>query len=321
MKQFAIQISPEAKSAYFAEYQAVAQQELLQSLHGVAIASKGLELLKIGSLEFFVLELPEDALPLVANLSFVLGVFEYHEEGLIPLDLAPTFLLHDDFVFGSKFKGKTNERLTQMLINVGLSYLDSDVKDVRLLDPMCGRATTLLWAMRYGISAVGIEQDSKALGDIQRNVKKWCKVHRQKHKFDEGYVSRANKKKTGPYVQFSVDDHSMKVITGDARVADTLLGKQRFNLIVSDLPYGVQHFTTEKTRNPNAVLESCLPVWKSVLAKDGVMVLAYNRYLPKRETFTKLAEEAGLNVVPFEVPHRMSESIVRDLIVLTHGDG
>lgn len=311
MNKIAIQISPEAKAAYFADYLSVARSELIEVLGEISPAHR-----KIGPLEFFELEPGNHDLAKILRLSFAQGLYAIEDELLRPLDATPDFRLHADFVFGSKFRGKTNERLTQMLINVGLAAVGANAPDdVKLLDPMCGRATTLLWAMRYGITARGIEQDPGALADIHRHLKKWCKLHRQKHKLSQGFVGPANKQGLGKFLEFSAAESTMKVITGDARTANQLLNNEKFDLIISDLPYGVQHFTTGKTRNPLTVIEQCIEAWKNSLKKSGAIVLAYNRNNPRRNILIDVFAKSGLEARPFSAEHRMSESIVRDVVI------
>ncbi len=312
MKSLALLISPRAKSAFFNDYIDVAKAELAWLIGTQTITYK-----KIAQMDFLEIEAPGELLPGLVSLSFVYGIFEHQNDRLVPLPIEASFQLHEDFVFGAKFSGKTNEMLTQMLINVGLHCIDyRSISDVKLLDPMCGRATTLLWAMRYGMKSKGIEQEGKALAAIRQNVKKWCKVHRQKHQFKEGFAGKANARDKGKFIDFEANTVSMRIIAGDSTEACSLLKSEKFHLLVSDLPYGVQHFTTSKTRNPLAVLKACAHDWSESLKPDGVMVLAFNRYIPKREELIAAFTEHRMEALEFSAPHRMSESIVRDVVVL-----
>lgn len=320
MKTLAILISPQAKSAYFKAYIEVALQELSQVL-GITDT----EHRAIAAMDFFIIHNPTDfqacELSQLLRLSFTQGLFEIDGDKFIPINQQANFLLHDDFVLGSKYRGKTNEHLTQMLINVGLASIDTkNEKNIKLLDPMCGRGTTLLWAMRYGLDAKGIEQDATVLGDVRQSLKKWSKLHRQKHKINEGFIGKNNKKDLGKFLAFNAEEKSMKLIIGDSRDADTILKGERFHLMVSDLPYGIQHFTTNNTRNPIAVLEECLPAWKNALKPGGAIVLAFNSYIPKRDTLIASFEAAGFTAQKFSAPHRMSESIVRDIVIFKLAD-
>ena len=310
MRKVALQISPEAKAAYFADYIQVVEQEL-----NSVLSKQPLNYLKKGALEFFELELTDEEIEQALQLSFTQGIYHIEGELLRPLDITTTFPLHDDFIFGSKFKGKTNERLTQMLVNVGLASITTNPQQgISLLDPMCGRATTLLWAMQYGMKARGIERDPQALDDINRNLKKWTKIHRQKHKMADGFIGGA--KKNGKFLEFSAVDTSMRVAIGDAREADQIYKKEKFDLIVSDLPYGVQHTTNDNTRNPLTIIEASIPAWKNCLKKNGAIVLAFNSNNPKRHSLIDVFSRSGFIATDFAVPHRMSESIIRDVVVL-----
>lgn len=317
MNKLALLISPQARSAYFADYLDVARSEFRQ-----LFGERELSYRDIGSLEFFELEADESEHQALLRLSFVQGIFEIAGELLQPLAKRAEYRLHPDFVFGSKFKGKTNEHLTQMLINVGLAELGIDPAEptgVKLLDPMCGRATTLLWAMRYGLNSKGLEQDSKALDDIQRNLKKWSKIHRQKHKLTQGSIANSTSQKrkaAHKFLDFSTEQTNLRVINGDARDADQLLKKDKFDLLVCDLPYGVQHFTTEKTRNPLDVIRQCAPAWRHCLKQQSALVLAFNSNNPKRAAMIETFEEHGYRATDFSAAHRMSESIVRDVLIL-----
>ncbi len=312
MLDLAILISPLAKGAFFDNYISVCHAEI-EGLQTVQLIDDR----TIGNMVFLNVKADRASLIKIARLSFVHGIFEKSESSLKPLDILTDFKLHEDFVFGSKFKGKTNELLTQLLINVGLKQLpDKEPSQLKLLDPMCGRATTLLWAMRYGINAKGIEQDAKAIEDIRRNTKKWCKIHRQKHQLNEGFIEKSNKKNIGKFLQFSANDVSMKVIIGDTVDTEKLLNKEKFHLIISDLPYGIQHSTTD-TRNIMETLESCANAWVNSLKPEGVIALSFNSNNPKRGKVIDIFRQLGLNPIEFSIPHRMSESIVRDVVIFS----
>ena len=308
----ALLVSPAARSAYYAEYLAIAGAELDWVVGPESVAHK-----RVGGMDFLELQALDSQLETLASLSFVHGLFVRREGLLRPLAIEPDYRLHEDFVTGTKYRGKTNETLTQLLINIGLAGLDlPDRSRIKLLDPMCGRGTTLLWAMRYGIAARGIEQDPRALADVRQSIKKWCKLHRQKHRFNQGSVGKANKQGVGRFIEFTAGETSMRLITGDSANAHQLLNGETFHLLVSDLPYGVQYLGREKARNPLATIEACSQAWVDSLKAGGVMVLSFNAYLPKREQLVDLFRDRGLEALEFAAPHRMSESILRDILVL-----
>jgi len=306
----AIQISPHAKSAYFHAYQQVVMTELSLLLPNISP-----ELNRVGGLDFVHLSVPESILPALLRLSFVQGVYERIDGLLRPIPLASGFDLHDDFVFGSKFKGNTNEYLTQLLMNVALHFFGGEKENIRILDPMCGRGTTLLWALRYGLDGYGIEIDAKALEDIRRNLKKWTKIHRQKHKIKEGFVGKSNRQGRGKFLSFTAEEKTMKVVIGDSCQSHKLHKSASFDMIICDVPYGVQHRSGKGTRNILSTIIGSLDAWQKSLRSDGGVVISFNSNLPKRKALQEAFLEKGWNVVDFAIPHRMSESIVRDVMV------
>lgn len=304
-----ILISPEAKAAYFADYRQVAEAEL-----NYLFPSQDWRPLAIGPFDFFVGEIAAAELGPLLQLSFVQGVFQQTEQGLQPLAERADWQLHDDFVFGSKFKGKTNERLTQLLINLALATRQTPAAPrLKLLDPLAGRATTLLWAMRYGIDSFGIEQDEKAFADVQQIIKKWCKLRRQKHRLATSKMGHLSKKNQQPLLTFSTAAAECRFIIGDTRNAAELVSS-KVDLLVADLPYGIQHSTADGRRNPLALLTESLPSWLTTLKKGGALALAFNNYLPARKQLVALLQDS-FELIDVALAHRMSESIVRDIIV------
>ncbi len=318
--KYALLISPVAKSAYFADYLSVAKAELKFALNIEKCTSD-----KFGGMEFLVVAAERNDDAFIRNalsLSFVMGIFEKSSSSLIPIDIKPEYRLHEDFVFGNKYKGKTNEYLTQLLLNLALAAADEKkLEKIKILDPMCGRGTTLMWSLRYGLECKGIEREPGALVDLRAHLKKWCKLHRQKHILKEGFVNKANKKQSGKFVEFTVIDKKAnseqraQVICGDARHAPDLLKSEKFQIIASDLPYGVQHTTQDGKRNPIETLSECAFSWRQCLKPGGVIALSFNKYIPKREAIIEAFTGAGLELMRFEAPHRMSESIVRDIVI------
>lgn len=305
MPRYAILISPRAEAAYFAQALDVARAEL-SGVAGIGpITPK-----RFGDLHFLIVESerPKELL----RLSFAQGLFSVEPDGFAPVDLTADFALHPDFVWGEKYRGKTNETLTQLLINLCLQHIETH-SNLRLLDPMCGRATSLLWAMRYGIDAVGVEQDVSVLPEIQRGLKKWTKLHRQKHKLSEGWVQKANKKNIGKFLQFDTKT-ALRVILGDTRDTFDLTRRKPFDLLVTDVPYGVQHMGGKNTRSPLDTLKTAAPVWTQCLKPGGVMAIAFNANIPKRADL--IAVFKGLEVIETDLSHRMSESILRDVLLL-----
>ena len=62
-----------------------------------------------------------------------------------------------------------------------------------------------------------------------------------------------------------------KIFAADTRAADKLIKKKSIDMIVGDLPYGIQHTSkkgsgkNEKTRNAEALFSEALPSWLKTL--------------------------------------------------------
>lgn len=312
MPDYALLISPAARGAYFGETKSVALAEIA-GVRAVEIGAFEMH----GGMDFLRITCAEALTREVMRLSFVQGLFLVDPQGWHPVEGSKGFGLHEDFVSGEKYRGKTNETLTQLLVNLALQEVETGHTDLRLLDPMCGRGTSLFWAMRYGMSATGVERDLAALNEIRRGLKKWTKLHRQKHKLAEGWVQKANKKGTGKFLDFKSEGQTARVVIGDTADARALVGRAPFDLLVTDIPYGVQHMGgPDGARSPLAVIQKAAQGWADCLAPGGVMAIAYNCNIPKRADMIAAFEGLDLEVVERNVAHRMSESILRDVLVL-----
>ncbi|MBN2723262.1 MAG: hypothetical protein JXR95_04230 [Deltaproteobacteria bacterium] len=305
-------ISPFSKTAYYDDYLNVSRLELLEYF-----PESSFELNHFGGMDFIETELPGDVLPQLANLSTIQGIFEDNgDSGLVPLDAVPTFKLPESIVFGSKYQGKTNETVSQMALNLAVLYCKTNREKKSLMDPLAGRGTSLLWALRYGINSVGIEIDPKALDGLHNHVKKQTKLHHIKHQHSYGSVGKSRKDGVGKFTQYRFDETTLKLITGDSRSTPELVAKQQFDMIVTDLPYGIQ-FKPEGGYKIVELVNQCAQGWINSLRPGGSMVIVFNSFQPRRKELSDIFQRPDCIVHPFKAPHRMSESIIRDFLVVT----
>ena len=308
---YSLLITPLSQSAFFKESAEIAAAEV------EFITGTKPERRKVGTLEF--LDVDYEGTPqALSRLSTIAGIFSRTETGLIPLDITPEFDLPRELVFGAKYPGKTNEVLTQLALNIASKLSCTTTgQQATLLDPMAGRGTTLLWAARYGFEADGIEADSKALVDFQREAKKCTKLQRIKHKEDGGQLPHLKKADDGRFSSFDFKTGKIRLIHGDSRDLHRFVGqKKRYSMVVSDLPYGVQHFAG-KDRSPLNTLKDAASTWSKALKRGGAMVLIYNAFLPKRDEIIEVFEAHNLKLHDESFSHRVSESIKRELVIFT----
>ncbi len=126
-------------------------------------------------------------------------------------------------------------KLTRVMINlIGLK------KGETVCDPFCGTGTTLLEAESMGIRAIGLDFDKKMYNISKENLKA------------NGYKSKVFKSDFQELVNIS----------------------EKFDGIVTDLPYGIASKTSE---NPEEILKKFFPI----LPKRKKMAIMYKKELDK----------------------------------------
>lgn len=277
----------------------------------------------------FEADADESLLGLVAAQSARLGLYEEVSGLLRPIELPSVDLLDEDLVTIPKYPGKTNEQLTRLLLNVTLSQVTLPPGQRTILDPLCGRATTLLQAWRLGHDAAGVEADEKAVEAFAAYLKTYLRRKRLKHSADMTPVRREGKSLGKRFdAEVSVDGRnlSLGIFTGDTRQSAKLWGKRRFDAIVTDAPYGIVHGSvsdvrggTRRDRSASGLLADAIPVWAGQLRAGGALGMSWNTLGTPRERVAEMLGAAGMTVRD-EGPwrrfsHRVDSSVHRDVIV------
>ncbi len=97
--------------------------------------------------------------------------------------------------------------------------------------------------------------------------------------------------------------------------------KQCCHLIVSDLPYGVQHAPGGGRKAPSLedMLYEALPVWTDLLHTGGAMALSFNVNTLRPEMVRGMMAEVGLDVMDGPawngLEHWVEQAITRDVAV------
>ncbi len=272
------------------------------------------------------------ALRRIARQSTFLALFEEDAGGLLrPIEVPRVDVFDDDLVTIPKYPGKTNEQFTRLLLNVTLAAVRRPLgRGATVLDPLCGRGTTLTTAWTFGLDAAGVEVDAKAVEQFSAFLKTYLRRKRIKHHADMVPVRREGKslgRKFEATVHLPERDLTMGVFTGDTRSSGRLWGKRTFDAVVTDAPYGVVHgsrsdvvnTTGKRDRSPAGLLKGGLPVWAAQLKPGGALGLSWNTYGLAREDLVAMATDAGLDVLddgPWrEFSHRVDSAIHRDVLV------
>lgn len=278
---------------------------------------------------------------ILCDLSFLYAIFEIID-GSGENTMKPVRKTRVDFVDDSisqilKYTGKTNEIFTRMMINLAVYSLDEipASRPVRLIDPIAGKGTTLYEGLIKGYNVAGIEIGDTVVNEAFHFIKRFFETEKYKFEHDSLRISGPGKSFTALRHTFTVaptkedfkakNYRTLELTSGNSIYAKNFYKKNYFDVLVGDLPYGVQHgnVTNEKqtslTRNPSELLDACLPSWSELLRTGGVMALAWNANVLDRYRMEKIFASHGLTVLHDGVytnfEHRVDQAILRDVII------
>ena len=323
---------PHANARYRNEMLKLAEAELAVMLSCVApeVQFAPEEVMGMATLELTSEEpLSERCMTVIQGHSLMYGLFERREDGaLIPVVGREKAYLGDDLPGILKYKGKTNEMFTQMLMNVAL-YSGTHWKQratVKLLDPMCGRGTTLFVGANRKWDCTGSDVDKADLKEAELFLKRYMEYHRFKHNMERGSLTIRGSKAAG-MVQFTFadtpenfkqkDTASLCLANVDAAQVRDAFGSKKFHMVVCDLPYGVQH--ASHGGSLEKLLESVLPAWRDVLMPGGTVAVSFNAQTLKPAKVRELMEQAGMEPLsegPYaQFSHWVEQAVTRDIVV------
>lgn len=333
---YQIAVKPSYNIAYYDRYLEMCQIELRVVLTARGVAIKKVSLLNQNKGEMIVLEtetpLKDKVLKVLAELSFFYMLFEEMEGGVLkPLitPFEPQF--PDDLSIRMKYNGKTNATLTRTMLN--LAYAVSDFKDeahIKVLDPLCGRGTTLFEAMISGFDAYGVDRDQNGVAELGTYITRYVKEARLKHTNKRGKLITEGKHIGDTFeLQYAKEKQDfksgnlreLKVVKADTTNFVGAFRQKYIHVLVADFPYNVQH---SAKGNPDAnglawLLEKGLEAWYPFLKKGAGVAISWNLFTDKRESFEKILEAAGFEVMNDQgmnnLSHRVAQAINRDIII------
>ena len=285
---------------------------------------------------------------LLAELSCTFTLFEQRDDGsLLPLDDAPTTLFDDDLLTTLRYSGKTNDQFTKLLLNLALAATDGGIDALvgggippdeehrfRVFDPVCGRGTTLNQAAMQGFDAVGLDADKKDHELYVGFLKKYLQDHRVKHS-SEAFAVKKGPAAPAARTTFTLtpppdrapapttERLTVDIIYGDTVHTREFLTRSSVDVIVGDLPYGVQHGSRNDqwgtSRDPSTMLAAALPAWRQVLRLGGAMALAWNTKILSRAALEAHVRDAGFDLADpgndGRFSHQVDRTITRDVLL------
>lgn len=290
-------IAPQRTTLYSQWVHQLAPSEWLASPLGPAITRW--EYYTLSGLDGLVLTLErplaDEDLALVSRFALTAGVFHLHpREGdsplLEPLPLGRETVLPRTLLETRRYKGKTNEILTQFLLNLAWfasPWAGEPQARLRILDPLCGGGTTLFAALVRGWDAYGVDSDAQTVDTTVAYLKHFLRTARVRHE-----VARARLRSLGRRWTFTIKvaDPPLTCVLarGDTGDAFDILASPRAHLLVTDFPYGVQHrglVIDLLTRGLNA--------WLRCLRRGAALVLAWDQCTLSRAEIIRLVQGIG----------------------------
>jgi len=325
MATIVVQIAPQRSTQYTNLARDLAAAELSASPLGRSLGEVEIE--TIAGQDYVKLELsgpslsPEDLLQL-SGMAMVGGAFELFESIadvpgplLRPIPATYPFFVSPDMSAIRRYKGKTNELFTHFLCNVAKYASDfsaSEWRTLRLLDPLCGGGTTLFVALSLGCNVAGIELRRMDVETTAAFIKQYCRENRIAVVLKEERLKRLVSARRWIFTIGKEDARQCLLVHGDAaQTTELVAGFGRPQLIVCDLPYGIQH------SGPLVdLLAPCLPAWAAILEPGGAIAFSWDATRFSRAEMIALVQAAApLQVVerpPYDcLAHRVDRVIKR----------
>src|SRR5262245_59243885 len=258
MNRYALLVSPSANRVYAqaAATLTVAELGVLSQtvLAGRLGEARPEHLAGVGYVTFDG-DLDAAALAHVANVSSALALFERApDDAFWPVQLDRLDCLDDDLLTILKYQGKTNELFTKLLLNVTVLASQSSGRmltdRLRVLDPLCGRGTTLNQVLMYGWHASGVDRDAKDFDAYAAFLPRWLQDKRLKHTATTAKLRRDGQAlgrrldvalATSKEAWAAGDTITLTTALADTRATAEVFRAESVDVVVADAPYGVQH--------------------------------------------------------------------------------
>jgi hypothetical protein len=341
MSRYALLVSPSANRVYARAAASLTVAELgvlAETVLTGRIGDAAAEV--VAGVEYVTFDGDLDAagLAYIANVSTAFALFERTpDDSFRPVQLDRLDCLDDDLLSILKYQGKTNELFTKLLLNVTVLASGSAPRmlthRLRLLDPLCGRGTTLNQALMYGWHAAGVDCDGADFDAYAAFLSRWLKDKRLKHTAATAKLRRDGKTlgrrldvelATSKQAWADGDTITVSAALADTRQAAEVFRAASFDAVVTDAPYGVQHGSRSGDalqRRPLDLLGEALPGWTRLLRPGGAVGIAVNVRTCPRDEALALLGEAGLELrdTPAynDFEHRVDQAIQRDIVVGT----
>ena len=327
---YAFLLYPHANIRYRQSLLQLAVQELSMTLSALGREAEVVPQ-KMGGAMFLTFEaakLTERDMRMLSKLASVYMIFEMEDGKLTTLERTHPNYVGEDLPALLKYKGKTNEMFTDTMLTMALAasaFMPVHDSQLVVCDPMAGRGTTLMLALRRGYHGVGIEIGKADVKEAADYMTRYLEFHRIKYKRTDSALTvrgqvggRENKFVFSDSAEHfkDGDTRTLRLICGDTREAEALLKPNSVHLMVTDAPYGVQKGTAGRQDSIGGTIAAALPGWFDVLKSGGVLAMSFNTHVTRREGLVRLFEKAGFEIVQTaNLEHWVEQAISRDVIL------
>lgn len=327
---YAFLLYPHANIRYRQSLLQLAVQELSMTLSALGREAEVVSQ-KMGGAMFLTFEaakLTERDMRMLSQLASVYMLFEMEDGKLTTLERTHPNYVGEDLPALLKYKGKTNEMFTDTMLTMALAasaFMPVHDSQLVVCDPMAGRGTTLMLALRRGYHGVGIEIGKADVKEAADYMTRYLEFHRIKYKRTDSALTvrgqvggRENKFVFSDSAEHfkDGDTRTLRLICGDTREAEALLKPNSVHLMVTDAPYGVQKGTAGRQDSIGGTIAAALPGWFDVLKSGGVLAMSFNTHVTRREGLVRLFEKAGFEIVQTaNLEHWVEQAISRDVIL------
>lgn len=327
---YAFLLYPHANIRYRQSLLQLAVQELSMTLSALGREAEVVPQ-KMGGAMFLTFEaakLTERDMRMLSQLASVYMLFEMEDGKLTTLERTHPNYVGEDLPALLKYKGKTNEMFTDTMLTMALAastFMPVHDSQLVVCDPMAGRGTTLMLALRRGYHGVGIEIGKADVKEAADYMTRYLEFHRIKYKRTDSALTvrgqvggRENKFVFSDSAEHfkDGDTRTLRLICGDTREAEALLKPNSVHLMVTDAPYGVQKGTAGRQDSIGGTIAAALPGWFDVLKSGGVLAMSFNTHVTRWEGLVRLFEKAGFEIVQTaNLEHWVEQAISRDVIL------
>jgi len=332
--KYAFLLKPHANARYRASLSKLAKAETACLLKAWDIPCEDLKDEIIGGEPFITFTAPEltgGAFAALTGQSGICFAAERTEDGLLlPLRRPEDGFIPAELPHILKYKGKTNPDFTFLMLHTAKAASAFAKREDRLtvLDPMCGKGTSLFCALCEGHNAVGIETAKPSLQEADSFLERFLQTERLKYKKSasslpvKGKALRKTRYEIAPDAKAQKEGNvqTLEWTGADAALTGEIVKKESCHLVICDLPYGVQHAPKENggMSTLTELLDRVLPGCARAMVKGGAMALSFNLNTLKRADAEAAMEKAGLRPLteaPFnDFAHWVEQAVDRDIV-------